>query len=505
MAATPLPFWTIGSRGGIHPEIEKVFQLMGKMGFRKKYNDSNEVELIKLDKPFYDNANVNDLINALREHILSPTFEEDYKIQEFPNAEQRVLPEEIWEAIMKFGTGRIFSDHNLNSLPLLEIKEAKHTIDRAFYFYENGFVDVSKKNIKLLPYQKLNGVYIKREKVIKRKFVRINTKDSDTNLKNAKAAMSLNSFLNRISKSEKITDSGQIIVYDDDKKLKYLRQLIGYCLHDFKMKGKTDFAPYFCDDEGGGSGKGIIIQILEQFTAVAQVNGKKDERFDPLNLTEKTRVKVYSDVKEGFSLQETYNEITEWGYIRKMHKDPIVLKYEESYKVAFTGNFLMKGIKSSDKRRLRVYDIHIYFNEKHTPEKEYGCTFMNQTWDNANWNFFDNMVMEIVQDWLKCDYNVYYYNERYENAQIDGTFPGEFRDFMNDTEKVPRNEWTATGKLFETFKQMADDGKYKGSKFIKNLSANSFGRMLTNFLKATGQEFQRNASRTEITIKEATK
>ncbi len=499
--ATPQPFWTIGTRGGIHPEIEKVFQVMGTLGFRKKYSDTNELEIYKLDKPFYDNACVTDLVNALRHLVLGKTFEADYKIQEFPNKEQRVKPAEIWEAILKFGLNRIFGEHNLNSLPLLEIKEVKHTIDRAFFCYENGFVDVSKKGLKFRPYATLKNVYVKRDKVLKRQFVKVNLNDIETLAKTAPGAYAFNDFLSKISLSEKKNEEGATIAVDDPDKTKYLIELIGFCLHDFKMKGKTDFAPYFCDDEGGGSGKGILMQIFEQFTNVAQVNGRKEERFDPETMTKNTRLKIYSDIREGFPLHEAYNEITEWGYIRKMHRDPMVIKYEDCYKVIFTGNFFMRGIKSSDKRRLRVFDLHMYFNDKRTPEKEYKCTFMNSTWSKADWNLFDNMIMTFVHEWLLCDYNTYYYNERYETAQLEGTFQQEFRDFMNDTTKVPRNEKVETGKLFEEFKKMADEGKYKGSSFIKKLSANSFGRMLTNFLKATGQEFQRNASRTEITIK----
>jgi hypothetical protein len=487
-------FWSISEENGkLSPEILDLFIFLSGRGYRKRVQD-DIVEIFRQNGYWVEQSFTPDAITEVTRYLKD--YKDDVSLQvDYPRkgpVTYRYNSKQILEKFVKYGWGKIFNTNNFNHLPELNVQIRRHTREAAYFYFKNGYVEVTKSGAKLHLYSNLNGQYIYKDYLIDRDIspIRIYDKhESDF----APNGYSFYEFLCRLAGVPK--EDGDNTGTD---KLAYLMVCIGFLLHDYKQQGLTDFSVIMCDDNAGGTGKGIIAQALRKMTACAEVDGKKPEYFDPEELTERTRIKIYNDVEPSFPFKIIYNETTDQAVIRHMYKNPFYIPYENVWKVLVLSNHVIRGNSSADLRRQRVFLLNSYFSEKFTPIDEYKHPFFSNAWEERDWNYFYNIMFECVRLWLNCDYKLTYKDDEYQAMKLEEEYPAAFRMFMEEI--VNGIIGTETFKTSELYYKFKEHDKYRLEPFVRKLNANFFSRLLTRWLTDMKIPFSKNSNRTEIWI-----
>lgn len=504
-------FWTINpDNGKLNPEILDIYSFLECRGFCKR-SFNGEIELFRKNSHFIQQTYTSDQINEISAYLekeftnsISITIEHQRKDDETINYE----PRDILERLVKYGWGKIFNENNWNHLPELDVDIKKHTRDQAFFYFQNGYVEVTATDVKLHPYSDFAGKYIYKDYLID-KPIRIIDVDDDAERDFAPRGIMFLNFLSKIAgipDDDLVAQSNKAIparkdISGDPAKFQYLMKLIGFLLHDYKQQGLTDHCVILCDDNSGGSGKGLLIQALSQMTKVGIIDCRKEVgHYDPEEITERTRIKVYNDVPQSFNFGLVYNEITDGGTIRWMYKSPRPLSYADTWKVLITSNWVIRGNSGPDRRRQKIFSMHPFFNDQLTVQDYYNHSFFSSDWHENDWNMFFNIMFRCVQMWLASGYKVSFVDLEYNQRRLEAHFPLEIREYIDQVEKGCYHN---TGELFWNFK---NSEKYQKSVFVRQLKPNLFGRLLTDYLEEMKIKFHRNHNRTQIYIeKEAGK
>jgi hypothetical protein len=407
-------------------------------------------------------------------------------------------PSEAVEVLNKFGRYKIYSKQNYVNLPVVELPANRHGADSATFYFQDSFVTLRRgKPMQVAPLAELPHP-IRAEQLQPRGFRAVTPAElSGPELVTAEqpdraAGYRGRDFLRFLTYiSSDVDNDGN--AKRNEPKLIYLFQLLGYLLHDHRRKGYTDRCVILCDDEAGGTGKGILSEAISQLTPLCLVDAKKDKDFSPNELTTATRVKVYNDITRTFHFEGVYNEITDGGHIRHMNRPPVHVPYSDTWKVVITSNWLIRGDKASDRRRQWVYDMSLYFDEKRSPKDTFGHSFFSSEWDADDWAVFYNVLLLAVQSWLDCDYapNVYETDD-YRRRQIETEYPMVLREYLD---ALPAGQH-ATGDLYRTFvaRQETKDS------VCKHWHTTTFGRKIIEYWKATGREVIKNAKKTHVRL-----
>ena len=125
-------------------------------------------------------------------------------------------------------------------------------------------------------------------------------------------------------------------------------------------------------------------------------------------------------------------------------KDPFTIPFSESPKLSVTTNYTVKGDGPSFRRRVFEVELANYFNDKHTPEDEFGHQFFGE-WSKEEWQRFDNFMIRCIQFFLK--------NGLVESKKVNLEFRKfkdnvgvEFIEFMQS--KDLDNDFTINRKIF---------------------------------------------------------
>jgi hypothetical protein len=519
-------FWEISERGTIRPLYTMLYQFLSKKGYRLEL-ENEQLRLFKLKKPFIYDSYVPDLCGEIQDHFKTKFQPEqivdEVKIGVREPQVYEFYPKDIYEGILKHGFSKIFSELNLTNLPQEpKLKVLHDTRDAAYFFFKNKAVRVTKDGPELLDYSDIKQ-YVPHRLVLDRE---IELLDLDAEGQDAIAPKGscFENFLMVIS-SEYNTSKGFIANEWEDNagngyivnkdKLRYLKQLIGYLLHNYRQRGLTDYYPYFLDDEGGGSGKGLIFEAISQLfpdeikgNVVCEVDAttvKKNEEKSPANLTKETRIKLYNDAHKSFDLKALRNEITDRQYIEHKFKDKQILPLNSGWKVAVTSNSMPYSSDDADRRRVRLFDLFGFFNKNYRIAKHYGHAFFSEDWKKEDWTYFFNVMFDCVAEWFQAEYVLNYNDPALQLRKLE-KYSQEFRDWINAKlyfYKVegPEDKPTLvpvshlefeTSKLWEDFKLCEAHRRTDNS--------NSFGRLLTAYLNDAGYQWDRNTNRTKIFV-----
>lgn len=492
-------FWSVSDRGALVVEHIQLFNWLSSKGYRVKA-EKDVLSLYRIEKHLIYNAYSQDLVNEIIDYLTNVYTEPTVKEIEKPRAENQTFiyePLQVLERITKHGFSKIFAEKNLLHLQPLNVEIQRHTKESATFYFKNKFVRITAAGPTLHEYSELNGKCIFANSIIDREIKLIDLQNENEQRFAEKGACFAD-FLSRISgepeagEYEPKEQAARLI--EAEKKSVYLYQLLGFLLHDYRQQGLTDFCAIFSDDEAGGTGKGLLFQALKQLTSVCLIDAKKQRSFDPATLTEQTKIKVYNDIQKGFDFTEAYNEVTDAGTIHKKGMHEIVIEYRETWKVAITSNFVIRGNNPSDLRRQRVFNMSLFFNENRTVQGQYKHSFFSEDWQPQDWNFFYNLMFNAVKIWLQSNYKIFYEDAEYKARKIETEYPQELREYIDNLEG---GQYYPTGELYNSFK---NHPKYSVSPFVRKLTTHFFGNRLTKYLDETGRQYHKTANRMQIYI-----
>jgi len=356
---------------------------------------------------------------------------------------------DIIDALIK-SANQLFTQQFLEFLITRNIEFNKDTFDKGYFYFKNGFVEVSISKIDFHNYKNINK-HIWKKQIIDRNF----TKSSKRSV--------FEDFLFNVCRSEV-------------KRYEALKSAIGYLLHTYKDPSITK-SIVFIDEklsEGafGRSGKGLVIKSISKVRNVVVEDGRN---FNPSKNFAFQRVKAdtniigFEDIREKFPFERLFSIITDGITIERKNKDEIHIGYSESPKVVISTNFSISGVDDSTMDRQFIIEFSDYYNKSHRPVHDFGKPFFSG-WNEDEWSDFDNFMIGCLQLYLKKGLVTYEFINLDKKKMIDETCQ-EFVEFIEDVIEIGKEY--EKKELYESFKKEYEDfdpigaGKLTQSKFTR--------------------------------------
>lgn len=422
-----LNFWKI-ENGKVDISRNLFIEYLEAEGFGKTYLGKNYIFL-------HVNNNIVD--------ETTPGRIKDYVFDYIDKINPNVPVKQIKEILIR-NAKTLFSESTLECMKVVNLNILEETKDQATFYFNNCFVEVTRTEIIIKNYEKLDG-FVWEKQLIKRDF----------------------SLTNENSVFEKFVKN---VCRNNQSRINALISAIGYSLHSYKDPTRTK-AIIFIDEKlsenaFGRSGKGLVTNAIKQLSNVLRIDGKNfrfDKSFPFQSVNLDTNIMWFDDVQKKFDFYKLFSILTEGITVEKKNLNEYTIPFERSPKILITTNHSITGNDDSSKARQFVIEFSDYYNAAYEPIHEFGKMFFKE-WDEAEWNAFDNFMIGCCRYYLQNGLMEYEYVNLVRKKFIDGTCP-EFEEFIKE---IPLNEEQNKKELFERFKNENEDfGQIKQNTFSK--------------------------------------
>lgn len=411
--------------------------LLQSLGFRRYDKQDGSFIVVRLQDNILEEMTVPNLRLAAVRYFAGIDEDDLFDRTRCPKGE---MMEKLYRSL-----GTLLSEEKLSLLVDLdrgnEFKICADTKDCGYYFYENGFVEVSREHgVRLRPYSELPGIVWK-DQILPRRFEKMEAEQYETAY--------FYKFLQNVAYTK-----GK----DDDTnatRLAALMSIAGYNLHRFfdtHLRATVLLDARTSDEPDGRSGKSLFCKAL-RFIMNAQpdtgaqcriIDGKtfdQDNRFKYEELAHTTRLVIFDDIKRGVSIEDFFNAIPDGLAVERKS---IGGKERVHAKILFTLNYTLSIRGGSAKDRVIEFEFADYYSSKFKPEAEFKHWFFRD-WDTNEWNKFDNLLMACVDLFMRLGVVSAAPVNLMERKLKDETC-AEFVTFMEDTQpeharKYNRKEW----------------------------------------------------------------
>lgn len=322
--------------------------------------------------------------------------------------------------------------------------------DKAFYFYQNGFVEVSAAGVKLRPYSEMPG-YVWRDQIIPRDFTPLAVPAIERGVYWQFACNVSENWLN---------DKNQ---RNNPRRFLSFQTITGYNLHRFfkqKLRATIFLDGRISDDPDGRSGKSLHTKAMQAILNASPagkqaivIDGKRydeDNRFAFDELHVSTKLVVFDDLKRGFQIEAFFNAILD-GIVRERKGD--MNKIKILAKIIFTLNYTIQLRGGSAKDRVVEFEFADYYSSQRTPEMEFGHWFFT-TWQPEEWARFDAFMMHCVEQYFRHGLILPETIHLEARKLKDETCP-EFITFMEELEIAHEKAYNRK-ELFQQFQTFTD-------------------------------------------------
>ncbi|MDP2174627.1 MAG: hypothetical protein Q8K70_01815 [Bacteroidota bacterium] len=351
--------------------------VINQLGFYK-YKLETDFIFIHLKNGIIKEVSIDDIQSVFIKYLDSLPNKLKYKEITF---DKKYITDEVFEKNATF-----FSKSKLSLLPASNIVLNKDTKEKAFLYYQNGFVECSSSGYKLLDYKNLKGG-IWENQIINRNFTNLNFKQIDISL---------------IQRAV-IARFYYLIANSDLERLNSLCSFAGYLMHNFfetDLKALLLTDSSVSDDAEGRTGKGLFVSTLSYVRKVVNIDGKafkNDDKHKYQNIDLSTQIVHLEDTKPYFNIEDIFNDIT--GGIKVEPKGKISFNVRAKMVLSCNKTINIKG--SSAKGRTIEFELSEHFSDVHTPEMEFSHRFFTE-WEKLNeWVNYDNFITLCLSYYLK--------------------------------------------------------------------------------------------------------
>lgn len=361
----------------------KFIEILKSFGFRRyDLNESKDNTIIiqiinnliiKVSKNYIQDSFIN-FIKSIPEKL----FKADLLTADF-------LIEKIYKSPSTYFSDEKFSLLTLNEAIILN----EDTHEKAFFYFQNGFVECDKNGYKLKKYTDLPAQIWKNQIINK-----------DFNKKNINTEHPFYNFCKDITGN-------------DSDRFNALKSIIGYLLHKYKdVKSSAIILTdgRLSEAAAGRSGKGLLIQAISKCLNATDsdkictvIPGKyfdfsSKHRYQDCELN--TKLVHLDDIRNtrynSFSFENLFNDIDTGIQVDKKNEKPFNL----CVKIVISTNTALKIEGPSAKARSYEFELADYYNENFTPIEKYGHRFFFD-WKVEQWNDFYNFMFECVTFYFK--------------------------------------------------------------------------------------------------------
>lgn len=389
-------------------------RFLGEKGFSMMEFPNGRKQLVRIIDNIVESATENDLVSCTKDYLI--------KAGEL----------EALEVFIK-GVNSFTTSKKLEFLPAIKSISDKDPKDTAWFYFKNTAVKIIAGAIDIVPYASLTHP-IWKNRILERSFIMPNSSQGQ-----------FYRFLYLISKEDLI-------------RYQALQTAMGYLLHRYNNPSLPkaiillDEKISFDGTANGGTGKGVLALALGHCKNLEVIDGqqlKSDSRFKNQRIDVTTDIILFDDVSKKFTLDDIKSMITSGITVEKKGKDEVHISAKDAPKLMISSNYIVGGTGgSTDLRRRYEFEVADYFSNTHTPINEFGNLFFDE-WDHDEWNMFDLLMMECVQQFLQC-LLVEPPNLNLTNNKVMCITNPEFKLFSS--ENIVVDTWQDKDLLFSKFK-----------------------------------------------------
>lgn len=444
-----------------------------KLDYRFSYDDAigflhnNGFYKYPLDNGFYQFIHINKKKRTVK--VVT-----QLQIKEFMINFLKVFEEEdnikAVREMFRRGAKNYCSINLLEGLDYLKPTFKKDTKDKAFVYFKNCFLEVSKDGIKPIDYKLMTG-YIWDKQV------------KDIDYKKTEKKGDFEYFILHAISSKSLEGDDKLEDEDIDK-IASVKTTIGYLLHRYKNPAVTkavisvDKVLRKTGEQNGRSGKSLFGKGLRQMLNVCLLDGRNfkfDSPFPFQTANIDTELIDFNDVPKNFDFSRLFGMITEEFTFDKKGKDSIVMPFSEAPKFYISTNYTLKGDGESMKGRQQIMEFSNFFNSERTPLKKFGKMFFYE-WEEIDFLQFYNFMIDCIQNYLEAGLVPFPLAHYEENKLIDSAGE-EFIDFMNESilDLITVNGKIIADKEVENkalYKDFIDKNQHRSKTHIKTFNKN---------------------------------
>lgn len=386
-----VPFYTVeegenGRKTKINPLM--LIKCYRSLGFRR-YDMGNKSFLLKITDNIIEQINDIQLMDEFEAYVRS--FGD--------NLPDGVMVDNIltkyYHQMNKYTAPKFLSRIGMES----NLRIQEHGMKTAYFYYKNGFVEVTADSVKLKPYSQLEGKVWKSQ-ILDRDFKTVSDYE-DCNF--AKFVKNISNYWKK-----RFYDGTINKTYSKDRYIKY-KQMIGNGLHSYvegKMRAIILTDSRTDDAASGRSGKTLILKAMGHMLnanriskTYAEINGKDfdmDYKFKWQELDLESKLVHLNDAGRNFDFEGLFNDITEGVKCQHKNEMPFLIRP----KIYITTNRTIRIEGESAKDRSMEFETADYYKAGQGPDVEFGEWFFRD-WDEQSWQNFDNFMIHCVQLFLK--------------------------------------------------------------------------------------------------------
>lgn len=187
----------------------------------------------------------------------------------------------------------------------------------------------------------------------------------------------------------------------------HVHRCIGYLCHDYKDASASQFILLVeeCPDPklGGGSGKNIFGTMIGEATTWMSMAGTlvKTDDVKFLQSWHGQRVISINDIPKNFDF-EKMKAITDGTItLKRLFKDEVQIPISDGPKFIFSTNFSFENMTGGTGRRNVPIEFTDFFTRSKGVDTYFGGKMFPTDFSEADWNTFDNMIVNAIQSYLK--------------------------------------------------------------------------------------------------------
>ena len=361
---------------------------------------------------------------------------------------------EVWNYCAKYQN--LFAEGFLLMLESIELKMLSDTKHTSYIAYQNGVLEVSKNEVKLIDFIDID-FYIWEDHILQRDFVELDNYEND-----------YQQFISNISNNESMP----------------MECVLGYLISTYKNRSNNKAIilndEVISENPEGGTGKGVFVQGISQIRKTSIIDGKLfdgKKSFPYQTVSLDTKILVFDDVIKNFNFEEKFSLVTEGLTLERKNKDAVKLNVHESPKLIISTNYAIRGEGNSHDRRRFELEIAQYYGKDLTPEDEFKRQLFDD-WELIDFQKFDNYMVNCLQLFL----NNGLIRQNAKNIKMRKFIAEtcmEFYDFIKDKDNVPRNERLDKKMYFDKFVDEYQDFK----KWLTRKKFNIWVQKYCSFMK----------------------
>ena len=434
------PFWSVTSDGKVEICQKELVDFLADRGFRKLYANSDESVLVQVE-----------------DNVVDPKSREKIKDHVVRYLEEDVPGERgVVKALMR-GSNYYFSSSLFEFLPELTADFHRSTPQKAYRYYQNGFVEIGPWGYRLRPYSELDGL-VWAGQIIDRSFVDLSGVED-------RSSWEWRRCLSNVMGGKK-------------DRIRSLRTAVGYLQHRYKDPALTKVV-IFMDEidsefEDGRTGKSLVAKSLQHTSSTKRMDGRnfRFNRFAFQSVELGTDIVDYNDAREDFPMSPLYSVSTDDMTVERKGQDSITIRFEDSPKFLISTNYVIEGGGASFDDRAFEVEFADHYGTDHRPLDDFGHRLFEE-WDEQEWARFDKTMITCIQEYLR-DGLVEYERENADYRRLKQNTCASFAAWAIDA--IVEDEVLEKDALYGSFRSENEPD-------FESLKKSTFGKWLGHYAR----------------------